>query len=225
MGMHTGLEGKYLVYKLSRGINSCPCDGTQVVAGTNISIPVIEPAANVVATGSGFARRNVGNWTPKFLEYQASRVTETILTRTILTGEMSGCLIMIYSRRGQRRVCHVGTVSNRGSQGSKLARARWRNIAADPLNTLIGGFNPLKAIRNNLIMPANKPIAGEESGAVGIVYAIVSNSGKFYALILNRVNPGKFGLAVNPNFFAYRVAKMKSVPSMSLTKMRNPWTY
>jgi len=110
-----------------------------------------------------------------FLKYQPGYVTTAPLTdnMTVITGRMSGCWIMKYTRNGADYVAHIGTSDNDPVLNTR-AKTAWMDLVADATNPIsnVIGFNPLR------------DFSGEILG--GTLFAIVEPNGTFYNLDLSR---------------------------------------
>lgn len=94
----------------------------------------------------------------------------------MLTGEMSGCWIVLYKRDGIEYVGHIGTFSTPTDPLTLVVRNAWMVFATTvPPGDVIAGFNPLRDWRGD--MPAQ--LTGEGPAAI---YGLVTASRELYSI-------------------------------------------
>jgi hypothetical protein len=94
----------------------------------------------------------------------------------VITGEMSGCWIVLYKREGIEYVGHIGTFSTPTDPLTLVVRNAWMAFATTVLpGDVIAGFNPLGDWRGDI--PAQLP--GEGSAAI---YGLVTASRELYSI-------------------------------------------
>jgi hypothetical protein len=113
----------------------------------------------------------------RWLEYFPGFITEIPFCRVdVLTGEMSGCWIVLYKREGIEYVGHIGTFSTPTHHLTLIVRNAWMAFATNVLpGDVIAGFNPLDPWRDN--SPAQ--LQGEGAPAI---YGLVTASREFYSI-------------------------------------------
>lgn len=230
------LLGKYLGYPVNLGMSAAVPDGAIVEDQVKpISIPIFErtlvsktappapkpgPFRRAPAPGPAapqqISRNLVANWHLKYLLYNGGRITETVLDRDILTGEMSGCYIVTYRRAGAVRVGHIGTTQRdkpgEDSEPTRKVKENWRRQIDNGQITVIGGFDPSGAMRP--FQDQGLALRNEEYAAPH-TFASVSADGKFAALLMFKVQELYWSGTPNDRVrVGWRVAKMLPVPSM-----------
>lgn len=96
----------------------------------------------------------------------------------VLTGPMSGCWIVSYTRGGVHYIGHVGTVQDHAHADSVAARAAWNAFAAANPRHSYAGFNPFNDPWVGGPVPMGLP--GE---AARKTFALVSAEGRFHTVI------------------------------------------
>lgn len=161
-----------------------------------------------VAAGSNTAANKLHR-NFKFLPWYQGDISETVLDRDVLTGPMSGCVLVHYLRNGHYVAGHIGTITVTDAVPATIntnVKALWNQFAnAHPLD-VFGGFNP---VANTV--PAHPPAQpGDIAGETWGLYTIV---GTFYAVqVYKQAGNG-------PS--EWRVAAVHQVPSMTLAQLQN----
>lgn len=97
----------------------------------------------------------------------------------VLTGPMSGCWIMVYTRGGVQYVGHVGTEDDPGTANSIAAKNAWNVYgAAAPVGS-ISGFNPARDWVGPLPAAQGGDVIGKPK-----TYALVTSALEFYSVVL-----------------------------------------
>lgn len=144
----------------------------------------------------------------KFLPWYQGDISETSLDRDVLTGPMSGCVLVSYRRAGNHMVGHIGTVTVTDVVPATIntnVKNLWNVFAnAHPLD-VVGGFNP---VANTV--PMHPPAAAGDIG--GETWGLYSTTGQFYAVQV---------YLQKDTVDEYRVAAVHQVPSMTLLQLQN----
>ena len=148
----------------------------------------------------------------KFLPWYQGDISETTLDRDVITGPMSGCVLVSYRQGGNVMVGHIGTVTVTDAVPATIntnVKALWNNFAnANPLD-VIGGFNPVA-----VTVPMHPPAqAGDVGGETWGLYTV---GGDYYAVEV-------YKQAVRPGgpVSEFRVAAIHRVPTMTLVQLQN----
>jgi len=160
-----------------------------VAAGAN-------PAANKV-------HRNF-----KWLPWYEGDISETDLDHDVLTGPMSGCILVSYMRAGVATVGHVGTVTVTEHVPITIntnVKALWNGFAAANPADVVGGFNPV-----DIAIPAHPP--SQPGDSVGQTWGLFTTNGNFYAVQVWV----QAGSATD-----FRIAAVHLMPSMTLAQLQN----
>jgi hypothetical protein len=152
----------------------------------------------------------------KWLPWYAGDISETPLTaHDILTGPMSGCMLVTYRRNGVTQAGHVGTVDD--PDGSRTAvnnsvKTLWNQFANAHAADVIGGFDPVDAAVPNA--PAAQP--GDMGGKT---WGLFTTSGLFYAVHVQVQQDlgGVVGIVVP----TYRIVGVHLVQSKPLNALQN----
>lgn len=176
--------------------------------------PKLNPFRNVggqrtsdVAAGTNTAPNKVHR-NFKFLPWYQGDISETTLNSDVLTGPMSGCVLVSYLRGGNHMVGHIGTVTVTDAVPATIntnVKALWNNFALANGPSVFGGFNPVAAT-----VPAHPPAQAGDVG--GETWGLYTTAGLFYA-----VQVYKQGTAISE----YRVAAIHQVPSMTVAQLQN----
>jgi hypothetical protein len=143
----------------------------------------------------------------KWLPWYQGDISETDLNCDVLTGPMSGCILVTYrDAMGVLKAGHVGTVENLALATNANVRALWNNYAtAHPLR-VVGGFNPVGTTVPMFTLP---PLA-DDIGAQ--TWGLLTTTGNYYAVqVWKQKN----------NNDEYRIADVHPVASMTLHQLQN----
>ena len=125
--------------------------------------------------------------THTWLCYAPGRTAETPLATDILTGFMSGCLIVQYVENGQRKVAHVGTTSNAKANVPpnttvKTAFRTKLGLLSLAEQQQVSGYNPAAAWDYGEVLPMiNKFKSGDSK-----VVSLTTSGGQFFSIVLLR---------------------------------------
>ena len=82
----------------------------------------------------------------QWLYYYGGAVNEVSYDNIdVLSGNFSGCWMMVYRKNGIQYVGHVGTVDDPTTKHSIAAKKAWNKFASENKNDVIRGFSPAKA--------------------------------------------------------------------------------
>jgi hypothetical protein len=160
-------------------------------------------SAVVAGTNPNKTHRNF-----KWLPWYAGDIAETPLTCDVLTGPMSGCILVSYRRAGVPLAGHIGTVTVTDAipvAVNNSVKAVWNNFANAHPGDVVGGFNPVDAT-----VPVHPPAQPGDVG--GQTWGLLTTNGLFYAVQVWV----QVGTANN-----FRVAAVHQVPSMTLAQLQN----
>ncbi len=160
---------------------------------------------SAVAAGTNAAKvhRNF-----KWLPWYQGDISETVLDRDVLTGPMSGCILVSYrDLGGLTKVGHIGTITVTDTMPATIntnVKGVWNAFAlAHPAN-VIGGFNPVGAA-----VPVHPP--AQPGDQVGQTWGLFTTNGNFYAVQV-WVQGG------HP--IVYRIAAVHQIASMTLAQLQ-----
>ena len=141
----------------------------------------------------------------KWLPYYLGDISNTDLTCDVLTGPMSGCILVSYrDLGGTLRVGHVGTVSGDPGGINGQVKALWNGFATANPGNIVGGFNPIDAAIP--ILPAQKGDSGWEA------WGLFTTTGEFYTVHVWTQSTTRDD---------WRVAAVHKRPSMTLAQLQN----
>lgn len=120
----------------------------------------------------------------------------------ILTGKMSGCWLVIFSRNGVQYAGHIGTDTNPTSTNTLQARAAWRNAVNANQIVPVAAFNP--------VGPSLPPLNQLNlKGEAPEFYGAYTPNGNMYTVVLTA--PGTGG----PTRRIARVVQMPTTPDVT----------
>ena len=154
-------------------------------------------SAVVAGTNANKVHRNF-----KWLPWYVGDISETTLNCDVLTGPMSGCILVSYRRAGVSYVGHIGTVTVTDAVPATVntnLKAVWTNFMNAHPADVLGGFNPV-----GVTVPMHPPAQPGDIG--GQTWGLFTTDGLFYAV---QVWVQK-GTATN-----FRIAAVHQVPSMT----------
>lgn len=157
----------------------------------------------IAGTNLGKVHRNF-----KWLPWYGGDISETVLNCDVLTGPMSGCILVSYRRNGVSMVGHIGTVTLSAAIPATVntnVKAVWTNFATTHQADVIGGFNPF----DNTI-PAHPP--AQPGDGVGQIWGLITRTGFFYAVQV-------YVQTFLPR--PYRIAAVYPMQSMTLNQLQN----
>lgn len=144
----------------------------------------------------------------KWLPWYKGDISETDLTVDVLTGPMSGCILVTYlDATGALKAGHVGTVDNAVPNYVNInnnVKGVWNAFANLPGSTVLGGFNPVA-----ITVPAHPP--AQPGDTWGQTWGLYTTNGLYYAVQV-------WQQAGNVN--SYRVAAVHQVPSLTLAQLQ-----
>ncbi len=144
----------------------------------------------------------------KWLPWYQGDISETVLDKDVLTGPMSGCILVSYrDLTGATKVGHIGTITVTPTMPATIntnVRALWNAFALAHPGNVIGGFNPADAAVP--IHPAAQP--GDQ---VGQTWGLFTTNGDYYAVKV-WVQGG------HP--IVYRIAAVHHIASMTLAQLQ-----
>jgi hypothetical protein len=141
----------------------------------------------------------------KWLPYYLGDISNTDLTCDVLTGPMSGCILVSYKdAAGSPRVGHVGTVSGDPGGINGQVKTLWNTFATNNAALVVGGFNPIDATIP--ILPAQKGDSGWEA------WGLFTTGGDFYTIHVWTQSTTRDD---------WRVAAVHKRPSMTLAQLQN----
>lgn len=161
----------------------------------------------VPSTGHGI---QLGNkllsfrWLP-WVKGAISQVESSVLD--VLTGPMSGCWLMLYTRGTQAFACHIGTVEGPTDPQTVAVKAAWRNFANNaPQNgvQIVSGFNPARAF------PSGFPPKKQSDLGAPKIFGLITTTGHLYAIFF-------WGQRDN----SLRVAALKEVRTAMPNELKN----
>jgi hypothetical protein len=135
----------------------------------------------------GFARNAVvpHSW----LCYVLGRTAYVPLNTDVLTGDMSGCLIVRWTEGGQQRLAHVGTVESapKNRPPNTTVKTTFLNrlaglSAAEQLQ--VSGYNPAGAWDPSEIRPLQDKFKLGNSK----IFSLTTATGQFYSILLIRAS-------------------------------------
>jgi hypothetical protein len=147
----------------------------------------------------------------KFLPWYQGDISETVLDQDVLTGPMSGCIIVRYRRNGSLCVGHIGTVTVTDDIPESVntnVKRRWTDFMTNEANPgdIYGGFNP--TARTVKVHPPAQ--AGDIAGET---WALVTTGGRYYSVQVYK----QAGIGVNE----WRVAAIEETKkSMTPAELR-----
>jgi len=165
--------------------------------------------SNALLTGAPIGMAMGTNVPHAWLDYAPGRTSRLqIGVNDILTGYMSGCLIIRGTHSGAMSAFHVGTIVGNAAVNKKVKDSFARDLPADAT-----GFNPAGAWNPGEI--ANKQIAlGGGTVATPNILALVTTTGAFYSVLMFNVLDG--GSWTNPAGIRYWcVGGIKQVPAIN----------
>jgi hypothetical protein len=143
----------------------------------------------------------------KFLPWYEGDIAETTLDLDVLTGPMSGCVLVRYRSNGVVRAGHIGTVTVTPQSPQWInddVKGLWNGFAnANPADVL-GGFNPAAA---NHVHQANPGDVGGE------IWGLITTGGQFFSIMVCKQHP--------PAGNEWRIASLMLVPTMTLQQLQN----
>jgi hypothetical protein len=131
--------------------------------------------SNVAAGPTARVHRNFVwlEWLPGFVSEVATGGID------VLTGPMSGCWIMLYTRGGVQYVGHVGTEDDPNTANSIAAKGAWNAYGAAAAPGSITGFDPAR----DWVGPTPAAQGGDVIGKPK-TYALVTSAFEFYSVVL-----------------------------------------
>jgi hypothetical protein len=114
----------------------------------------------------------------KWLPWYAGDIAETTLDCDVLTGPMSGCVLVLYNKGTARKVGHIGTVTVTDAIPDSVntnVKTVWTNWAKANRDDVIGGFNPRATT-----VPGHGAWQGDDVG--GQTWGLITTLGAFYAV-------------------------------------------
>ncbi|MEN8150084.1 MAG: hypothetical protein ABFS86_09685 [Planctomycetota bacterium] len=112
----------------------------------------------------------------QWLEWRPGMVSEVVHAGVdVLTGPMSGCWIIRYTRLGVVCVGHVGTDSTPTNPNSVAAKAAWNTFRPTAVGP-VTGFNPLRD------WPGALPAMNNQTDNAPKIFGLVTGAGAFYSL-------------------------------------------
>ena len=174
---------------------------------------------STVATGQvTAAKKTHRNF--KFLPWYEGDISETALDCEVLTGPMSGCILVSYIRAGHPMVGHIGTVTVTEASPATIntnVKAVWTAFANLHPGDVIGGFNPVGAT----VTPHPRAQPSDEAGET---WGLFTTDHRYFAIQVykqgqerdeqnNKIGP----IPVNE----WRIAAVRQVQSMTLAQLQN----
>jgi hypothetical protein len=115
----------------------------------------------------------------KWLLWYQGDIAKTDLTCDVLTGPMSGCILVSYrSATGVTMVGHIGTITVTESMPATIntnVKAVWTTFATAHPTRVIGGFNPV-----GVTVPMHPPAQPGDVG--GQTWGLFTSTGEYYAV-------------------------------------------
>lgn len=116
----------------------------------------------------------------------------------ILTGTMTGCWLVIFTRNGVRYAGHIGTFNDANTPESIQAKAAWRGAVNAGLITPVAAVNP--------VGPTLPPFSAMNlKNGVASIYGGLTPSGTIYTIVFSLTGVGGTGPA--------RIAHVAQVPT------------
>jgi hypothetical protein len=117
--------------------------------------------------------------------------TATINTNTdVLTGFMSGCLIVIYNdAMGRRQVGHIGTIDGSPKDQPPNSTVKSGFAAAMPGFTNVKGYTPALAWDPSDITRITSKFKNPPWGGRPRIVSLVTGNGQFFSILLLQRNP------------------------------------
>lgn len=150
----------------------------------------------------------------QWLDYCPGKsVVTPLVGMDVLTGEMSGCYIIVIQDGTNRYVAHVGTDFGNDVRNAAVKKG-WLDHIASPNVTVLGGFNPARYWRG--------PVPeGDADFAVGVMLAVVTTALDFYGVMVYKASPSntrtqaKTGLLIGKSqkFNSCSLAELSQLPS------------
>ncbi len=159
-------------------------------------------SAVVAGTNPNKVHRNF-----KWLPWYQGDISETVLDHDVLTGPMSGCILVSYRSGGVITAGHIGTITVTATMPATIntnVKALWNGFANAHPADVIGGFNPAGAT-----VPAHPP--AQPGDQVGQTWGLFTTNGDYYAVQV-WVQGG------HP--IVYRIAAVHLVPTMTLAQLQ-----
>jgi hypothetical protein len=129
----------------------------------------------------------------------------------VLTGYMSGCLIVRGTYGGVMSAFHVGTID-----GNAVANRTVKQNFAQNLPANATGFNPAGAWNPGELAAAQANLGGAGVATANVI-ALVTTGGVFYSILMFNVNDGGW---TNPaGRRRWCVGGIKQVPSLSRARL------
>lgn len=144
----------------------------------------------------------------KWLPWYKGDISETDLNMDVLTGPMSGCILVSYMSGGNIKAGHVGTVDTSVPNHAAInlaVKGVWNAFANTPGSVVLGGFNPVGAT-----VLAHPPAQAGDSW--GQTWGLLTTNGLYHAVqVWQQVG----------NANSYRVAAVHQVNSMTQVQLQN----
>jgi hypothetical protein len=148
-----------------------------------------------------------------WLDYAPGRTSRVIMAGAdILSGYMSGCLIVRGTYQGTPSAFHVGTIVNNSLVNKTVKQGFAQEIPANAT-----GFNPAGAWAPNAVTVIQNQLGG---GVVATpqIFALVTGGGAFYSILM--FNVSESGQWTNPHGRRYWcVGGIQHVPPMNRIKL------
>ena len=145
----------------------------------------------------------------KWLPWYEGDISETLLDYDVLTGPMSGCVLVTYRKvaGGPFYAAHIGTVTVTASSPATINTAvknLFTQAMANGTIREVHGFSPV-----DVTVPLHGPAMGGD--VKGETFGLLTTGGQFYA-----VNVYVQNTSVN----TYRVDGVHAVPTMTLAQLQ-----
>lgn len=85
-------------------------------------------------------------WRFKYLKYWAGAITRTQLSKPVLTGPMSGCILCRYNNNGKNYIAHVGTDTSADTPNTISVKQDWTAYLTSKKNPQAVGRKPTQVI-------------------------------------------------------------------------------
>jgi hypothetical protein len=141
----------------------------------------------------------------KFLPWYEGDISETALDHDVLTGPMSGCVLVTYRTAHGIMAGHIGTVTvteNSPATINTNVKAVWNQFANAHPADVIGGFSPISA-------PMHPPAIGDD--IAGETWGLMTTTGQYYSVQIY-IQKGQDSI---------RIAAIHPVANMGLAALQN----
>lgn len=172
----------------------------------------IDPLLLHIQAGATLGLAMGANVPHTWLDYAPGRIAHVAIGgNDVLTGYMSGCLIVRGTYGGVMSAFHVGTID-----GNAVANRTVKQNFAQNLPANATGFNPAGAWNPGELAAAQANLGGAGVATANVI-ALVTTGGVFYSILMFNVNDGGW---TNPaGRRRWCVGGIKQVPSLSRARL------